>query len=664
MKRARDKREPIKFNRKMQMKLAVLFIIIMLALIGLCSRLTYINIKSGDKYKKQVLTQQKYDSMAIPFRRGDILDVKGTVLATSEKVYNVILDCNAVNSKEDYIDPTVKALTTCFELNESDIRTKLSEKKDSRYVILLKKLSYEEIQPFIQMQNQVDKKTKDKVNPNIKGVWFEDQYLRSYPNNSLASSVIGFTVSGNVGNWGIEQYYNKELNGVDGREFGYLNDDSELERTVKSATDGHTIVSTIDSTVQGIVEKHIAKFNEQYKGNYREDDNGSTNTKVIIANPNDGSILAMASSANHYDLNNPRDLTTYYTDEEIEAMDDDTKIKNLNQIWKNSCITDTFEPGSTAKPLTVASAIDSGVITGNETYTCNGFLEIGGYEIGCVATGGHGEISVKQAVMKSCNVTMMKIAQAEGKEIFTKYQSIFGVGKKTGIDLPGEANGLYYSLERMGPTDLATNAFGQNFTVTMVQMVSAISSLINGGYYYKPHMVSKILDANGATVSTIDPVLLKQTVSKTTSDKIKDYLYATVCEDGGTAPYARVDGYKMGGKTGTAEKISPGDTDTVRDKTNYVISYIGYAPQDDPQVVVYVVIDEPNVEDQAHSKMAQEVSKGIMEEVLPYLNIFPTEPVEDTDDSSKASEDATQISDESDQTQDDEAVQEGNTQEE
>lgn len=640
----RGKKEAKKFNRKMQMKLAVLFIVIMLALIGLCARLTYINVESGDKYTKQVLQQQQYDSQTIPFRRGDITDAKGTVLATSQKVYNVILDCKVISSNEKYLQPTITALTSSFDLNESELRTILSEKSDSRYVILLKRLSYEEIQPFIQLQNELDEK-KNKKNPNIKGVWFEDEYLRTYPYNSLASSVLGFTVSGNVGNWGIEQYYNDELNGIDGREYGYLNDDSELERTVKPATDGNTVVSTIDATVQGIVEKHIAAFNEEYRGNFRAEDDGSTNTSVIIANPNDGSILAMASSTNQYDLNNPRDLSGYFTEEEIEAMDDDTKIENLNQIWKNHTITDIFEPGSTAKPMTVASALDSGKITGNETYTCNGFLEVGGWKIRCNAV--HSTVSVEQAIMKSCNVAMMHIAATEGKEIFTKYQSIFGIGKKTGIDLPGEASGMFYSLDTMGVTDMATNSFGQNFNVTMIQMVSAFSSIINGGYYYKPHVVSKILDANGATVSTIDPVLLKQTVSKSTSDKLKQYLYKTVCDEAGTGKTARVEGYTMGGKTGTAEKQN-------RDKTNYVISFIGYVPQDNPQVVVYVVIDEPNVETQSKSVYAQEVAKAILEEALPYLNIFPTEPVKKTEaeTTQDTTQDTTQTNEQEQTTQD------------
>lgn len=652
--RKRQKTKSIKkdkrFTRKMQTKLAVLFIIIMLALIGLNVRLAYINIESGDRYTRQVLAQQQYDSKVIPFRRGNITDSKGTVMATSQKVYNVILDCKVINTKEDYIQPTVTALTSCFDIDESELRETLKEKADSRYVVLLKRLTYDEIQPFVELTNETDEKG-NKVNPNIKGVWFEDEYLRTYPYSTLAASVLGFTVSGNVGNWGIEQYYNDELNGIDGREFGYLNDESELERTVKNPTDGNTIVSTLDVTVQSIVEKHIAAFNEKYKGNFREDDDGSKNTAVVIANPQDGSIIAMASSANQYDLNNPRDLSGYFTESEIEAMDDDTKLENLNKIWKNFCITDTYEPGSTAKPLTIAGAIDSGTIKGTESFYCGKYLTVGGHDINCVSTFGHGDITVEQSLMKSCNVALMRIAFLEEKETFSRYQSIFNIGRKTGIDLPGEESGLIYNVNNMDIASLATNSFGQNFNTTMIQMTAAFSSVINGGKYYKPRVVSKIIDPNGATVETIEPVLLKQTVSKSTSDMLKKFLYSTVCgtaEEGATGRYAKVDGYSMGGKTGTAEKVK-------RDKENYVVSFIGYVPQDNPQLVIYTLIDEPNVAEQAHSQIAQELTKDILEEVLPYLNIFPTEPLTQTHDEPEEGEDG----EGGDDTKEDTQTQEG-----
>lgn len=608
----RTEKKVRKFTRRMQKKLAVLFAIIMLALIGLNVRLTYINAESGEKYTKQILTQQQYDSKVIPFKRGDIVDRKGTVIATSEKVYNVIMDCKIINSKEDYINPTVSALSTCFNIEESEIRTALSEKSESRYYIIRKQLTYDEIQEFVEMQ--MDSTTY----PNIKGVWFEEEYIRKYPYSTLASDLIGFATRDNVSYWGIEAFYNEELNGTNGREYGYLNDDSNLERTVKNATDGNTLISSIDVNVQSIVEKHIALFNES--NNYDGSGVGSKNTAVIIMNPNTGEILAEASAPS-FDLNNPYDLTNLYTEEQIADMDDVAIQEALNNLWRNFCISDTYEPGSTAKPFTVAAGLESGKLTGNETYICDGKEEVGGYTIRCVNRTGHGLQTIEEAVMNSCNDALMQMSYSIGIAEFTKYQSIFNLGKKTNVDLPGEVNGasLIYTLDDMTPIDLATNSFGQNFNVTMTQMITGFSSLINGGYYYQPHVVNKIVNSNGGTVETIKPTLVKQTVSSETSAKIKQYLYKTVQD--GTGRSAKVNGYSMGGKTGTAEK-SP------RKHGNYLVSFIGFTPADYPEVVIYVVIDEPNVEKQADSSLATTLAKDILTEVLPYLNIFPDEEVE------------------------------------
>lgn len=622
------------FTKRMQKKLAVLFIIIMLALIGLNARLTYINVESGEQYTKRVLSQQDYDSRMIPYRRGDIVDRNGTVLATSEKVYNVILDCKVVNTKEDYIEPTLQALVSCFDLDESELRTTLSEKSESAYVVLLKQQTYEEIQDFVAIQDD------SKSNPYVKGVWFEEEYKRSYPQDSLASHVIGFTVSGNVGNWGIEQYYSDDLNGTNGRKYGYLNSDEDLEVNIVEPTNGYTIVSTIDTYIQQVVENHIASFNEQYSGNYREDEDGSTQTAVIVADPNTGEILAMANK-DEFDLNNPRDLTGYYTEDEINAMDDDTKIEKLTEIWKNYALSTVYEPGSTAKPFTIAAGLDSGKLTGDETYDCEGSLEVAGTLIHCNKRAGHGVQTITEALMNSCNVALMHMGEQIGVDVFSKYQSIFNLGMKTGIDLPGEEAGILYSADNMGTIDLATNAFGQNFNVTMVQMVAAFSSVINGGYYYRPHVVSEILDENKAVVSTNDPIVLHQTISKEASDELKEMLYEVVAD--GTGENAQIAGYAIGGKTGTAEKAD-------RDKTNYLVSFIGFAPVDDPQVVVYAVIDEPNAETQSSSKFASGLVRDIMEEILPYLNIYPEDTTDtEGEDSSESGSEATDTQTEADE---------------
>ena len=600
----------------MRAKLIVLFAAFVLLLCGLIGVLTYIESMSGDKYEKKVLSMQSYDSKTIPYQRGDIIDSSGTVLATSEAVYNVILDCSQMTYKEDYVEPTIQALLQCFpELKEEDLRTYAKDKKDSKYIVLAKKLPYDEIQKFVELQDKADEKG-NKVNPNIKGVWFEKEYQRTYPYKSLAASVIGFTSSGNVGTTGLENYYDDTLNGVNGREYGYLNSDSNFEKTVIPAQDGNNLVISIDSNIQSIVEQKIQKFNDAYRDNYYEGD-GSVDTAVIIQNPQNGEILAMADYP-EFDLNNPRDLSSLYSKKELKKMSDDDTMDILNNLWQNYCVTATYEPGSVQKPFTVASGLETGTLNDKMTFVCDGGEAFNGQKVSCVNRNGHGTETVRKALMDSCNDALMQMSYEIGKTNFLEYQSIFGFGQKTGIDLPGEANtsSLIYTEDTIKPVDLATNAFGQNFNCTMIQMVSAFSSLVNGGTYYQPHLVTKITDASGNAVSTIEPKAVKQTVSESTSDQIRDYLYDVVSK--GTAGTAKVDGYSMGGKTGTAQKIP-------RKDRKYLVSFMGFAPVENPQLVIYCVVNEPNVGDQAHSYFAQNIVREILEEVLPYMNIYPDE---------------------------------------
>lgn len=600
----------------MRAKLIVLFAAFVLLLCGLIGVLTYIESTSGDKYEKKVLSMQSYDSKTIPYQRGDIIDSSGTVLATSEAVYNVILDCSQMTYKEDYVEPTIQALLQCFpELKEEDLRTYAKDKKDSKYIVLAKKLPYDEIQKFVELQDKADEKG-NKVNPNIKGVWFEKEYQRTYPYKSLAASVIGFTSSGNVGTTGLENYYDDTLNGVNGREYGYLNSDSNFEKTVIPAQDGNNLVISIDSNIQSIVEQKIQEFNDAYRDNYYEGD-GSVDTAVIIQNPQNGEILAMADYP-EFDLNNPRDLSSLYSKKELKKMSDDDTMDILNNLWQNYCVTATYEPGSVQKPFTVASGLETGTLNDKMTFVCDGGETFNGQKVSCVNRNGHGTETVRKALMDSCNDALMQMSYEIGKTNFLEYQSIFGFGQKTGIDLPGEANtsSLIYTEDTMKPVDLATNAFGQNFNCTMIQMVSAFSSLVNGGTYYQPHLVTKITDASGNTVSTIEPKAVKQTVSESTSNQIRDYLYDVVSK--GTAGTAKVDGYSMGGKTGTAQKIP-------RKDRKYLVSFMGFAPVENPQLVIYCVVNEPNVGDQAHSYFAQNIVREILEEVLPYMNIYPDE---------------------------------------
>lgn len=596
-----------KFPKRMQKKLVFLFMVIILAFIVLIARITYINASKGSKYTKIVLDQREYDSRTIPYKRGDIVDRNGTKIATSERVYNVILDVYVMLSKDEYIEPTIKVLEDCFDIAESEIRKTIDENPESRYVIMKSDVDYKTAQKF----NEIDE--DDENYPNVKGIWLEDDYLRSYPYNTLASDVIGFTVSGNVGVLGIESAYNDVLNGTDGREYGYFSDDSTMERTVKASENGNTVVSTIDVTLQSIVEQCILEFNEEHRGEEREDEPGSKNTAVIIMDPNTGEILAMASYPD-FDLNNPRELPSVYTDEVWEKMSEEEQIEAMNTVWRNFCISDTYEPGSTMKPFTVAAGLETGKLRGNETYYCNGYLHVGDWDIRCHLTSGHGTQTVTDAIANSCNVALMEIAQTIGVEDFCRYQHIFGFGEYTGIDLPGEAatSALLYTPENMMDTDLATNSFGQSFNVSMIQMAAGFSSLINGGNYYEPHIVKQIQDENGTIIETQDPVLLRKTISKETSEMLKTYMKATM--EYGTGQSAAVEGYDIGAKTGTAEKLP-------RNNGKHLLSYIGYAPQENPEVVVYVIIDEPNVKNQSSSSYVLELSRKIMAQAFPYLNI-------------------------------------------
>lgn len=633
-----------KFSLSMQKKLVVLFGMVLLAFLGLAGRLIYLNREKGDEYTRKVLSQQQYQSVTLPYKRGDILDTKGTKLAISEKVYNLVIDCKAMLAKEDYLAATLEALISCFpQLNRNELENYIVENPSRRYYVVAKKLSFDEISPFVEIQNN------KKEYPNVQGVWFEEEYKRVYPNGSLASDVIGFTIKddegvGFKGNYGLEAYYNDILNGSNGREYGYLNEDSALERTTIPANDGYNLELTLDTNIQSIIEKHLKKYDETYKDSYRTG-TGAYNVGCIIMDVNTGGILGMASYPN-FDLNNPIDVTplfgtqlltaegkvaeeeTIITQENAAELlaDNDVLYANLNGLWKNFCISNTYEPGSTAKSFTIAAGLESGKMSGEEYYTCNGALKVGDYTIKChnYSLGGDGTLNVQQSLEQSCNVALMLMGEQIGKTTFLDYQDRFNFGLRTNIDLAGESRtqSLVFNEANMGPTELATSTFGQGYNVTMIQMISGFCSLINGGYYYEPHVVSKITTTDGALVRNIEPRIIKQTISESTSALIRQYCKGVV--DNGTGKTARPAGYAIGGKTGTAEM-------GVRDKRNYVVSFMGYAPAENPEIAIYVVVDRPNVAKQDDAKHATRLVRSILTEVLPYLNIFMTEELSEAE---------------------------------
>ncbi|MGO5337115.1 peptidoglycan D,D-transpeptidase FtsI family protein [Bilifractor sp. LCP19S3_H10] len=626
--RMRQRRIGLRTSRK----LIGLFLLVVVCLAGLALRITYINASQGERYARIVQTQaqQQYSSATIPYRRGDITDRNGTILASSEKEYNVILDCKVVNtevsgldgtSSQTYLEPTVKALVDVLGIDEASIRKLLTDDatKNSQYQILKTGLSITDKQKFEEytdVTSEENAKLTDaekEEREDIKGVWFEEKYVRTYPLNSLACDTIGFTYDGTTADWGIEGYYSDILNGVDGRQYGYYTDNADVEQSTIAAKDGDNVVSTIDVNVQQIIRDALEAYENEQADN-EEKNNGAENVGVVVMDPNTGEVLGLDSDK-WYDLNNPRDLTPFYSEKEIKKMSNDDMMDALSSLWQNFTISNAFEPGSVYKPITVAEGYTTGVLNDNSTFICDGGQQVADKYIACEGT--HGQVTVDEAVKYSCNDALMQIGALIGEKNFLKYDNIFNFGMKTGIDLPGESSGLLFDADTMGPVELATSSFGQGFTVTMIQEAAAISAAINGGYYYKPHVVKQITDENGAVVQTINPVLERRTNTEAVSEKVREAM-GTVMEYGGTGYVAKIPGYSMGGKTGTAEKLPRGNN-------KYILSFIGFAPLNDPKVVVYVTVDEPNAENQESSCYAESIARNIFTELLPYMNIFPDE---------------------------------------
>ena len=632
-----------RFTISMQKKLAVFFVIVLLAFIVLGVRLFLINRDNGQIYTMQVLSQQAYENQTIPYKRGKIIDCKGTVLADSQLVYNVIVDSKQILEKDAYLEPTLDALER-LGINRNRIKEYITNHPSSQYYIALKNLPYQDRKNYLDMVAEgIAREKKEKIPTaerkysNIKGIWFESSYARFYPHGELACTVLGFSGSGNVGTGGLEEYYDQTRNGVVGRKYGYLDEELNMEQTMIEAKDGNNLVLTLDANIQSIVQKHLTAFDEEWK-NFDHPGNGSNNAACIVMDVNSGEILAMAGTP-FYDPNQPSDLAAlvgmpkldandeptdgYLTYKDILLMSDEDKPRYLNALWSNFCVSEYFEPGSTAKPFTVAAGLETGTVSEDDSFYCSGHKYVDGFEIKCHNLDGDGSVTVSQAVERSCNVALMEMAFQIGKEYFTKFQNIFNFGLRTGIDLADEARtDGFVSDSTMADSMLATNAFGQNFDATMIQMITGFCSLINGGNYYEPHIVKKITSPSGTTLRTIEPRVLKKTVSEKTSELLREYTIQVVEGRYGTGETARPAGYRIGGKTGTAETLPRGNHE-------YIVSFMGYAPAEDPQIAVYVVIDRPNYEHQDDATFATYVVRSIMQEVLPYMGIYMSEPVTD-----------------------------------
>ena len=605
-----------KFSKTNRRRLLIVFLFVLVCFVCLIIRLVQINIADGDTYEKNVLTLLNYDGQTIPYKRGDITDRNGTVLATSEKIYNLVLDPYVITQSTDEkaSEYAAEVLEEYFSIDQATVKKTLEEQPNSRYVVLRRKLTYDEKKPYDDFLSSEDENDQKIISAVSSGIWFEESYQRMYPFSTVACDLIGFTSGDDIGLWGIESYYDKMLSGTDGRKYGYLNDDVDLQKVTEEPHNGKTIVSTVDINIQRIAEKYVSEFMQE---------TGAKNVAALVMNPNNGEVLGMAS-APVFDLNKPRDLTIAgYTEDQIANMNDQDMSDALYQVWRNFCVNDTYEPGSTVKTMTVSYALDQALVDPDENFVCDGGQTYtDGTFVSCNSV--HGNLTLTGSIVHSCNDVMMQLSDRIGVASFIQMQKLFGFGQLTGIDLPGEAScaATIYTADTMGPVELWTSSFGQGYNTTMVQVASAFSSIVNGGYYYKPHVVSEIASDSGNTIQVIDKTLMRTTVSKTTSEWMKNALYQTV--ESGSGQPAQVAGYRIGGKTGTAEKVPRGTKARL-------VSFIGAAPIDDPQLVVYVVVDEANAEDQGQSSFASTIAGKIFSEALPYLQIFPTEEVPETE---------------------------------
>lgn len=594
--RRRRRGKPKRFSRKMCITVFLVFCVCLFTFGVLLFKIYRINSKDGDRYRKEALSQQSYTNTVLNYQRGDVKDRNNTTLAVSVRKYDLVLEPRTLGKDEKKKQATVDAIAKTFGVASSVVEEVIQKKPNSMYEHIdgLKELPAKKVDKF---KKQIKKER-------LEGVWFEEVYKRNYPLKMVGASIIGFMNSNNQGTYGVEEQYNSVLNGTTGREYGYFDSNMNLQRTIKEAKDGNSVVLTIDANVQKIIEDEIADF--------QKNGTGAKTIAMMVMNPKNGEILAMASNST-FDLNDPQNLASMYSEQKIAAMTDKEKNENLLSMWSNFCVGSAYEPGSTFKPFTIAAALDENIISGKSTFQCNGVKKVADREIHCSNRNGHGMLDLRHALMESCNAALMDIGLGLGRNKFSKYNKLYGFGQRTGVDLPGETSGLIHTKEELNPVELATSSFGQTQTVTMVQMLSGFSSLINGGNYYQPHLVKEIQNSNGDVVKTIDPVVVKRTTSEDTSSKLRSYLKSTV--EAGTAAPAQVKGYSIGGKTGTAEKRPVS-------AKKYLVSFIGCEPAEDPEVAYYVIIDEPHVKDQAHSTYATEFSSKVMKRVLPFLGQY------------------------------------------
>lgn len=594
--------------QRLRQRTAILILLILVLGFGAAVlRLTYLTTVQSSELQESAVDLQLADT-TVSAKRGTIYDANGNVLAESASVWQVVM--SPVNFKNDkQRQAAAKGLSEIFDLEYNDVLD--DTKQQSHYVVVKRRIESDEREKVLEL---IDTLKKDYSCSGV--IQLLDDYKRYYPKNSLASSVIGFTGSDDQGLEGIEYEYDSYLSGTPGRIITAQNARGtdmpfRYEQNVESE-DGNNVYLTIDETIQSICEKYMQKGVE---------DNNVLNKGVCIAmDVNTGAILAMVTT-DGYDLNNPYELSA----KDKKKIKSTAKSKQaeaesaaLSNMWRNKAVADTYMPGSVFKMCVASAALEENLVNEKTSFTCTGSIEVEGETIHCSNISGHGTQNFVEVISNSCNPAFIQIGQMLGASKFRQYYQGFGFSDKTGIDLPGEAEDSFWKEGKMGGVDLAVASFGQNFSITPIQMITACAAVSNGGYVVQPHVVSKITDSKGNVIKTVDKKVKRQVISDDTSKKMNEYLEYNTERQGAAAGY--ISGYKVAGKTGTSEKKGVKKVESSFSE-DYISSFCGYAPADDPQIAMLVFFDTPDGDAYYGSQVSSPVFINIMSEVLPYLDV-------------------------------------------
>lgn len=570
------------YNRK---KILIVFLAAFLVLLGLIARLVYLMIFDAEYYQKKAEDLHERER-EIKAARGEIVDANGVVLATNKSVCTI----SVIHSQLKDPERVIEVLTKELGMNESDVRKRV-----------------EKVSSMERVKTNVEKEIGDRIREyELEGVKVDEDYKRYYPYDELASKVLGFTGGDNQGIIGLEVKYEDYLKGTNGTILTTTDARGiELEGVAEDRIEpiaGNTLQLSLDYNIQAYAQQAAEKVMEEKE---------AAKVSILIMNPQNGEIMAMVNVP-EFNLNEPFSLESIGLDTENVPVDQKQDL--LNQMWRNSCINDTYEPGSIFKVITSTACLEAGTVKIDDSFFCPGYYIVEDRKIRCHKVGGHGAESFVQGLQNSCNPVFMKIGLELGVDRFYEYFQKLGLTKKTGVDLPGEAGTITHKKEDVGPVELATMTFGQSFQITPIQLATTISSIINGGTRVTPHFGVRVLGEEGETIKEFKYEKDKNVISSATSETMRTLLESVVSEGGGKK--AQIEGYRIGGKTATSQTLP-------RSAKKYIASFIGFAPADNPQVLALVVIHDPQGVYYGGT-IAAPVIKSVFENILPYLGIEKT----------------------------------------